>query len=218
MASPTEPSRNPTYYAGDLQRALLDATADAIEELGPAAVSLREVARRVGVSHAAPAHHFGDKAGLFTALATEGFELLGAAVRRATAQDPGGTDRRTLVAAGVAYVGFAASHRAHFEVMWRADLLRTEHPAYLAAAAAAFDALVDVVSAHQRDGWAPGRSLEDLTLSAWATAHGVATLHNAGALAVVGSRSPEEVATAVLTMHTAALDRPATGSPPPTAS
>jgi AcrR family transcriptional regulator len=208
MPRPDVSPRNPTYFPGDLQRALLDATAAAIDELGPATVSLREVARRVGVSHAAPAHHFGDKAGLFTALATEGFELLGQAVRDATAADPEGAHRATLVDAGVAYVSFAARHRAHFEIMWRGDLLRTDDPAYLRAAAAAFDTLVEAVQAHQRNGWAPGHDLEDLTLSAWATVHGVATLHNAGALAVVGSRGAEEVAAVVLRMHTDALDRP----------
>src|SRR6186713_342124 len=71
------------YHHGDLPRALLEAAVEAIAEVGPAAVSLRDLARRAGVSHAAPAHHFGDKAGLLTALAIEGFELLTAELTRA---------------------------------------------------------------------------------------------------------------------------------------
>jgi AcrR family transcriptional regulator len=64
------------YHHGDLRRALLEAAVQAIAEVGPAAVSLRDLARRVGVSHAAPAHHFGDKAGLLTAVAADGFRRL----------------------------------------------------------------------------------------------------------------------------------------------
>ena len=64
------------YHHGDLQRTLLAAAVAAIGESGPAALSLRDLARRAGVSHAAPTHHFGDKAGLLTVLATQGFHLL----------------------------------------------------------------------------------------------------------------------------------------------
>ena len=86
------------YHHGDLPRALLAAAAEAIAEFGPAALSLRDLARRAGVSHAAPTHHFGDKAGLLTALAVEGFDLLAAAPTAA------GDD---LLDVGVAYVDFA---------------------------------------------------------------------------------------------------------------
>lgn len=98
------------YHHGDLRRALLAAALEAIEEVGPTALSLRDLARRAGVSHAAPAHHFGDKAGLLTALAAQGFDLLAQALVQA------GDD---LLEAGVAYVDFAVRHRAYFEVMFR---------------------------------------------------------------------------------------------------
>ncbi len=75
------------YHHGDLRRALLAAALEAIEESGPAALSLRDLARRAGVSHAAPAHHFGDKAGLLTALAAEGFDLLADSADRGRADD-----------------------------------------------------------------------------------------------------------------------------------
>jgi len=71
------------YHHGDLPRVLLDTATQAILEVGPAAVSLRDLARRAGVSHAAPAYHFGDKAGLLTAVAVDGFERLAAALREA---------------------------------------------------------------------------------------------------------------------------------------
>src|SRR5215213_11204294 len=78
-SSPSKDAR--PYHHGDLPRALLEAAVQAIAEVGPAAVSLRDLARRVGVSHAAPAHHFGDKRGLLTAVAAEGYRLFAAALR-----------------------------------------------------------------------------------------------------------------------------------------
>ena len=94
----------------------------AIVEVGPAAGRLRDLARRTGVSHAAPAHHFGDKAGLLTAVATDGFRRLAATL--------GQTYRATgsFLEVGVAYVGLAVAHRAHFEVMFRPELYRTDDP------------------------------------------------------------------------------------------
>ncbi|MDQ3764689.1 MAG: TetR/AcrR family transcriptional regulator, partial [Actinomycetota bacterium] len=123
------------YHHGDLRRAVLAAAVTAITESGPAGISLRELARRAGVSHAAPAHHFGDKAGLLTVLATEGYDLLADALHDA--------HRRTgqFLEVGVAYVRFAVDHRAHFEVMYRPDLYHADDPAVQAARARAGEAL-----------------------------------------------------------------------------
>jgi AcrR family transcriptional regulator len=74
-----------TYHHGDLRRALLDAAIEVIADAGPAALSLRDLARRAGVSHAGPTHHFRDKPGLLTALATEGFDLLAETLLAVTA-------------------------------------------------------------------------------------------------------------------------------------
>ena len=79
------PSGRP-YHHGDLRRALIDAAVGVIEHEGLAALSLRDLARRVGVSHAAPVHHFGDKAGLLTAVAAEGFSKLADALQRSYAE------------------------------------------------------------------------------------------------------------------------------------
>src|SRR5215213_2255929 len=113
-SSPSKDAR--PYHHGDLPRALLEAAVEAIAEVGPAAVSLRDLARRTGVSHAAPAHHFGDKAGLLTAVATDGFERLAATLGQAY-QATG-----SFLEVGVAYVRFAISHQAQFEVMFRPEL------------------------------------------------------------------------------------------------
>src|SRR5437762_1209442 len=123
------------YHHGDLRRALMTAAIEAIGEHGPAAVSLRDLARRANVSHAAPAHHFGDKAGLLTALAVEGFTLLAAELREARERTG------SFLEVGVAYVGFAVRHPAHFAVMYRPDLYHAAHPAVRAARDAAAEPL-----------------------------------------------------------------------------
>jgi AcrR family transcriptional regulator len=159
------------YHHGDLRRALLAAAVSAIEEHGPAALSLRDLARRAGVSHAAPSHHFGDKAGLLTALAAEGFRLLDEALRAA------GED---LLGRGVAYVRFAVDHRAHFEVMFRPELYRRDDPEVVAAGRRTAEALRSGVGALPTPP--TGRQAELSALAAWSIVHGFATLWLGGAL------------------------------------
>ncbi|PZF91572.1 TetR/AcrR family transcriptional regulator [Micromonospora deserti] len=176
------------YHHGDLRRVLLTAAVQAIQEAGPAALSLRDLARRAGVSHAAPAHHFGDKAGLLTALAVEGFDLLAEALRGA------GDD---LLAAGVAYVDFAVGHRAHFEVMFRPDLYRTDAPEVRAARERAGAALRSGVSALPPGRATVGDARGD-ALAAWSIVHGFATLWLAGALPPEVGGDPRDAARAVI--------------------
>ncbi|MFC0507994.1 TetR/AcrR family transcriptional regulator [Micromonospora costi] len=176
------------YHHGDLRRALLDAAAEVIGESGPAALSLRDLARRAGVSHAAPAHHFGDKAGLLTALAVQGFDLLAQTLRDA------GDD---LLAAGVAYVDFAVRHRAHFEVMFRPDLYRADAAEVRAASARAGDVLRARVAGLPTRGGGPGDPGRD-ALAAWSIVHGFATLWLAGALPDRLGDDPREAARAVI--------------------
>ncbi len=115
------------YHHGHLRAALIAAALEVIAEEGPADLSLRELARRAGVSHAAPAYHFGDKAGLLTVLATEGYGLLADATGSAWRQIG------SFLEVGVAYVRFATTHPAHFVVMFRPDLYRGDDPALIAA-------------------------------------------------------------------------------------
>ncbi|MCW3815324.1 TetR/AcrR family transcriptional regulator [Micromonospora sp. DR5-3] len=173
------------YHHGDLRRALLDAAVQAIGEAGPAALSLRDLARRAGVSHAAPAHHFGDKTGLLTALAAEGFALLADELDRA------GDD---LLEAGVAYVRFAVAHRAHFEVMFSPDLHRVDDPALVAARTRAGAALRGGVATVATPSAEPERD----ALAAWSIVHGFATLWLAGALPASVGPDPEAAARSVI--------------------
>jgi AcrR family transcriptional regulator len=180
------------YHHGDLRRAVLVAAAQMIAEGGASQLNLREVARRAGVSHAAPAYHFGDKPGLLTALATQGYEMLADSLGTGPGQDE-------LKEMGVRYVEFAAEHPAHFEVMFRPDLYRAGDPDLVAARTRAREHL------HAGVGMVPARRRGDDTrtagLAAWLLAHGFATLWRSGSLApVVGDQDPEDVfrATAAL--------------------
>ena len=174
---------NPTYYGGDLRRELLEEALELIGREGPSAVSLRSLARRLGVSHAAPANHFPDKAALFTAIATEGFELLGAAITEAADQaGPDATAGQRFRAAGRAYTGFALAHPAHFAVMWRRDLLHTDDPALAAAADATFALLLAGVRDVQAEGGAAGADPQTVAFLAWSVVHGLATLWLGGSL------------------------------------
>ena len=179
----TSARANPTYYGGDLRRELLEEALELIGREGPSAVSLRSLARRLGVSHAAPANHVPDKAALFTAIATEGFELLGAAITEAADQaGPDATAGQRFRATGRAYTGFALAHPAHFAVMWRRDLLHTDDPALAAAGDATFALLLAAVRDVQAEGWAAGADPQTVAFLAWSVVHGLATLWLGGSL------------------------------------
>ncbi|GAA3063438.1 TetR/AcrR family transcriptional regulator [Streptomyces roseofulvus] len=166
-----------TYHHGDLRQAVLTAALDVIAADGPGALSLRDLARRAGVSHAAPAHHFGDRTGLLTAIAAQGFGLLADALA-------GGA---SLADRGRRYVRFAADHPAHFQVMFAPALLRADDPDLTAArerAGAELRAGVTVPA---------GRDARATGIAAWSLAHGFATLyltHNVDD--AVGALPPEE--------------------------
>ena len=216
MVTTTRPRRaNPTYYGGDLRRDLLDAALELIAREGPSAVSLRSLARRLGVSHAAPANHFPDKAALFTAIAVEGFRLLATAIEDGTGeQGPEASAGQRLRAAGRAYTSFALSHRAHFEVMWQRDLLHQDDPQLEAAADATFALLLGRVRDVQAEGWAPGTDPQVVAYLAWSVVHGLATLWLDGPLADLAQRPFDEVADQVGALLGRALAGPAATADP----
>ena len=152
---------------------MLTAALDVIEESGTARLSLRDLARRAGVSHAAPAHHFGDKAGLLTAIATDGYHLLADQLEVARENDD------ALLEMGVAYVRFATENRAHFDVMFRPDLYDADDPAMQEAGQRAAAALSGGVSS-QVGGDGPDPEIAGV--AAWSLVHGFAGLWLAGAL------------------------------------
>ena len=160
------------YHHGALRRALLDAAVERILEVGPSSLSLRDLSRRADVSHAAPAHHFGDKAGLFAALATEGFDLLADRLTASYAAS------HSVVEAGVTYVEFALGHPAHFQVMFRRDLFGADEEVARAGARAfgVLQTAVDELPTAQ-----VGSDREVAAVAAWSLVHGFASLWIGGA-------------------------------------
>jgi AcrR family transcriptional regulator len=186
QVTPTRP-----YHHGDLRRTLLAAAVDAIAESGPAALSLRDLARRAGVSHAAPAHHFGDKAGLLTALAAQGYGML------ADALDQARQRTGSILEVGVAYVRFAVDHRAHFDVMFRPDLYAADDGELAAQQTRATAALAAAVATLPADTVPPNEA-RTAGLSAWSIVHGFATLWLSGAFPPDLGDEPETAARAVI--------------------
>jgi AcrR family transcriptional regulator len=112
----------PAYHHGDLRSALLQAALEVIDDTGPQGLTIREVARRAGVSHAAPYRHFADKDDLILAVVEQGFELMHATMmedKAAAGPDP--LDQ--FSASGLAYLRFAMHYPAYYRVMFSGDLL-----------------------------------------------------------------------------------------------
>ncbi len=188
-AAPRGPAKKPAKKPGvpprrdvDLRAGLLRATEEILTEQGLDKFTLREAARRSGVSHGAPAFHFGDSAGLLTAYAAEGFNAMTRLMLRYRSEAK--RDRKSqLVAVGLAYVDYAIEHRASFQLMFRSDRLKAEDLYFKEASKRAFEQLKEVVSpflAH-RDTSEQERMMR--LLGAWSLVHGFATLVLEGHLA-----------------------------------
>jgi AcrR family transcriptional regulator len=170
------------YHHGDLGNALLDAASEAIAQHGLGQLRIRDLTRRLGVSHGAPANHFKDRDALLIALAVQGFERLIERQREVLAESHE-TPVAGLIAIGIAYVQFAADHPSHFEVMFQRRLLL--HDRELAGVAArCFEQLLGAVAAiAPKPSKSDGRKHHELSaLGAWALAHGLATLQTQGLL------------------------------------
>lgn len=154
----------------DVRRAVLNAALQIIAEEGPDAVSMREVARRAGVSHQAPYHYFGDRAGIFAAISEEGFTQFAQAFESSLqSRDP-------LVDCLHTYVLFAIEHKGHYRVMFRQDICGVPtHEHTRAAADRAFLALLDLANLVDPNNSQSAHPLV-LPTTLWAHAHGLATL------------------------------------------
>ena len=168
-------SKRTAYHHGDLRPALLQASLALIEEGGIGALSLREVARKAGVSHNAPYHHFKDRGSLLAALAEDGFGTLAREMAAARAAAPDSQAR--LEACGQAYVRFALRSPARFRLMFRPELTGPDEQAAVAVSArGALDTLAGAIAEAQAAGLAPAGDLEPMVLTCWAAVHGVASL------------------------------------------
>lgn len=194
------------YHHGSLRETLLEVGEALIEEKGVAAFTLRECARRAGVSHGAPAYHFGSVAGFLSALATSGFEELDALMTRYREEERP-EPYAEFVATGRAYVDYALRHPARFQLMFRGEQLELDDPELCAAADRTFAQLMETLSALPRADGDGELTLSEQAGLAWAVVHGVAslTLDNPGfAECVGGAQNVPAAATKMLfAMHDA---------------
>ncbi len=175
------------YHHGTLRRALVDAAIELVTQEGVAALSLRAVARRAGVSTAAPYRHFPSRAGLLAAVAREGFDALSEAIRIATAELDRDDPLARFRESGVAYVHFAQAHPAHYCVMFAPELLdRSAWPELQVAARRSMTILLDAISDCQAAGLVRAGDPVAHAVVAWASTHGLASLITSGQIAVLG--------------------------------
>ncbi|HXO59573.1 MAG TPA: TetR-like C-terminal domain-containing protein [Candidatus Acidoferrum sp.] len=170
------------YHHGNLRAATLRAVETSIREVGVGQLSLRQVARTVGVSNRAPAHHFKDKAGLLTEFAIEGYELLAQSVIESIAAAGASSGPETLAAVGRGYVRFAVGHREHFEVMFRLDVLHPDDERFVAVSDLAYGLLTSTIEQCRREDRLGGRDPELVAVSAWSLVHGLSALWLSGRL------------------------------------
>jgi len=164
------------YHHGDLKNALIEAGADILSKEGVSALSLRKVAQRAGVSHAAPYAHFTDKQALIAAISTEGYRRLAAAVRAAVSRHEGDAAAQ-LVAAAWAYVKFALDDSDYFKVTLSGVVeMEKEYPAFVEISHQSFDMVVALVSTCQEAGVLAEGPSDVAAVSVWSLIHGLASL------------------------------------------
>lgn len=157
------------YHHGDLRRQLIAVGEEVLVERGLTGLSLREVARRLGVSHNAPFKHFASREALLAAMAEEGFAELADRLQGAMAADAGPAG---MMERGVAYVTFALERPAIFRLMFGGVLDPAEHPQMAERAQASLEGMTRRIG----EAFGDDESLGDATLSAWAFGHGLACL------------------------------------------
>ena len=165
------------YHHGDLRKALMSAALAVISEEGIRGLTLRKAARHAGVSHAAPAYHFGDLTGLLAAVAEKGYDDLlqgmQASIDAVSADDP----LARFKAVGMAYVSFAAAEPASVKAMFHPMLAdRSAYPSLEAASHRPFDLLLTHVRHCQEAGILQNMDDRIAALFAWSAVHGLSTL------------------------------------------
>jgi AcrR family transcriptional regulator len=173
-ASMSQAGEHRQYHHGDLRAAAVAAAVAEVEEVGISAASMRRIARRAGVTHAALAHHFADKTGLFTAVAAEGFR------RMAEAIGPAASGDRGFLSGGAEYVRFALENRGFYEVLFRPYLCDQDDGDFKQARTAAFDILYgsarrSLISVCDADTLTEA-DVASLVIAGWSMSHGYATL------------------------------------------
>ncbi|OYE02813.1 TetR/AcrR family transcriptional regulator [Nostoc sp. 'Peltigera membranacea cyanobiont' 232] len=188
-------SEREPYHHGDLRQALIAAALELISEKNVEGVSLREVARRVGVSHAAPYRHFADKESLLAAVAKDGFQMLHHKLEEAI-QNSSADPVQQIQDSGVAYITFALEHPSHYDLMFGAyrSYSAQQNPELEYAARLVFMVLVGAIARGQQAGVIRADDSEQLALTAWALVHGWAKLWMDGQIPFCATQSTHHLA------------------------
>jgi len=185
----------------DSRERILKAAVELMTKEGLAALSMREVARRAGVSHQAPYHYFENREAILAAIAEEGFKKFNAKLESAS----GSNAVARLIAAGRAYVGFALSNPAHFQVMFRPELVNLDkYPSALAEANRGFAILQSLINAVVKEKFLPASLADGMVILAWSFVQGLSGLLLEGPLARMAGddlKSNEEIESALRTFE-----------------
>ena len=172
-----QPAARDTYHHGNLAQSLAEAAEAVLRDVGLHGFSLRECARRAGVAHSAPAHHFGDVAGLLTEVAARGFDNLTASMQR---ERGGATGPQALASIGRGYVRYATGDPVIFALLFDRERLSLHSERLQAAGQRAFAELVSAVASAR--GVEPAQVNEDDLRFAWSGVHGLSNLLMSGAI------------------------------------
>jgi AcrR family transcriptional regulator len=187
------------YHHGDLKRVVIETAQDMLREDKGWQFTLREVARRAGVSHAAPYKHFPDKGALLAELATLGFNELRDEIADALHR-PLGSARAELMAAAKAYIDFGTANPSLYRLMFSADVDKKTFPKLDAAGTAAFAELLGILERGQKDGAFKNQPVRGQAAATWSLVHGFTLLAIDGQLLAekVGAKPIDAVLTSLL--------------------
>ncbi|MFT7220424.1 MAG: AcrR family transcriptional regulator [Candidatus Azotimanducaceae bacterium] len=163
------------YHHGDLRQALLDAACAHLREENADTLSLRALARQIGVSQTAPYRHFDSRNALFAGIATEGFQILERELKQAKASQKDAASG--FVELGVAYLRFSVAHKEKYQLFFESSLVEVdEYPALQAASEGSFNLLLELIREGQQSGEFKDGSEEALAALTWSNLHGIASL------------------------------------------
>jgi len=164
------------YHHGDLKNALIKAGVKILAEEGVNGLSLREVAKRAGVSHSAPYAHFRDRQSLIAAISTEGFKQLYDELDLAVSTYTG-DPKQQLIEGALAYAQFALNNTDTFKIMFSGVLEKEkDYPGFVEASRKAFERVLDIVRSCQNAGVLQSAPPELMAVSVWGQVHGIVCL------------------------------------------
>ncbi len=163
------------YHHGDLRQAILKAACDHLQRENAESLSLRALAREIGVSQTAPYRHFDSKNALFAGVATWGFEILGGQMRASLADQS--SPMALFLSLGRCYLNFSREHAEKYQLFFDSSLVEfDEYPKLQEASGVCFDHLLDVIRRGKQDDLFVEREEEDIAAIIWAGLHGMASL------------------------------------------